>query len=73
MNGIAKTIDNGREALVMVFETTRYGPFNIEGLISYDDGATWEKRHEVSAQNMDTMQGLRKFPPLQTVPWWSPS
>ncbi|KAJ5211452.1 uncharacterized protein N7498_003098 [Penicillium cinerascens] len=47
MNGIAKTIDNGREALVMVFETTRYGPFNIEALISYDDGATWQNRHEV--------------------------
>lgn len=47
MNGIAPTHDNGREALVMVFETTRYGPFNIECLISYDDGATWGHRHEV--------------------------
>jgi hypothetical protein len=47
MNGIATTFDHGREALVMVFETTRYGPFNIEALISYDDGATWQNRHEV--------------------------
>ena len=47
MNGIAKTVDNGREALVMVFETTRYGSFNVEALISYDDGATWQHRHEV--------------------------
>lgn len=47
MNGIARTIDNGREALVMVFETTTYGPFNVEALISYDDGVTWQYRHEV--------------------------
>ncbi|KAJ5178703.1 hypothetical protein N7492_001913 [Penicillium capsulatum] len=47
MNGIATTHDNGRGALVMVFETTQYGPFNVEALISYDDGATWGHRHEV--------------------------
>ncbi|CAL5869938.1 uncharacterized protein PFLUO_LOCUS4171 [Penicillium psychrofluorescens] len=47
MNGIASTIDNGREALVMVIETTRYGSFNVEAIISYDDGASWHHRHEV--------------------------
>ncbi|KAJ5902569.1 Neuraminidase [Penicillium taxi] len=47
MNGIAETFDNGREALVMCFETTRFGTFSIEALISYDDGATWNSRHQV--------------------------
>lgn len=47
MNGIAHTNDNGRPALVMVVETTRYGTFNVEGAVSYDDGFTWSARHEL--------------------------
>lgn len=47
MTGIAPTIDNGREALVMVFETTTYGTFDVEALLSYDDGRTWGGRHIV--------------------------
>ncbi|KAI1274823.1 Sialidase [Xylaria sp. FL0933] len=47
MQGIAKTWDaaTGREALVMVFETTRRGPhFNLEYVVSYDDGRSWGER-----------------------------
>ena len=48
MTGISRTVDNGRDALVMVFETTRYGPlFNVECMISYDDGASWHCRQQI--------------------------
>lgn len=51
MQGIAKVKDQktGRDALVMVFETTRRGDhkYNIEYAISYDDGATYVKRGNV--------------------------
>lgn len=47
MVGIAPTTDDGRDALVMVYETTRHGPFSVEASVSYDDGATWHHRHEV--------------------------
>ncbi|KAH8692281.1 Sialidase [Talaromyces proteolyticus] len=50
MTGIAETMDTAenRPALVLVFETTRYGPhFNLEAVISYDDGYTWSHRHEI--------------------------
>lgn len=47
MTGIAATTDNGRPALVMVFETTRLGRFSVEAVVSYDDGETWGHRQTV--------------------------
>ncbi|KAI9930257.1 hypothetical protein ASPWEDRAFT_167924 [Aspergillus wentii DTO 134E9] len=47
MNGIAETKDKGRDALVMVFETNPHNTFNIEALISYDDGETWSERQAI--------------------------
>ena len=47
MQGIATTKDlsSGRDALVMVFETTRKKPhFSLEYVVSYDDGQTWGDR-----------------------------
>ncbi|KAI1421448.1 Sialidase [Xylaria sp. FL1777] len=47
MQGIAQTWDaaTGREALVMVFETTRRGPhFSLEYVVSWDDGRSWGDR-----------------------------
>lgn len=47
MQGIARTVDagDGREAIVMVFETTRRRPhFSLEYVVSYDDGVTWGDR-----------------------------
>ncbi|KAI1124619.1 Sialidase [Nemania abortiva] len=47
MQGIARTWDavTGREAIVMVFETTRRRPhFSLEYVVSYDDGVTWGDR-----------------------------
>ena len=52
MQGIARVRDaeeeedGGREALVMVFETTRRpgGVFSLEYLVSYDGGARWGRR-----------------------------
>lgn len=48
MNGIAKTKDGNRDALVMIFETTDSAPFfNVKAAISYDDGASWGHRQDV--------------------------
>ncbi|KAI5306227.1 hypothetical protein KEM56_001776 [Ascosphaera pollenicola] len=50
MCGITQTRDtaNGKDVLVMVVETTRFpGKFDVEGLLSYDDGMTYEGRHIV--------------------------
>ncbi|KAH9901781.1 glycoside hydrolase family 93 protein [Xylariomycetidae sp. FL2044] len=46
MNGIIATTDaaTGADALVMVFEVGRSGAFDVEYVLSYDDGATWGHR-----------------------------
>ncbi|KAI1845897.1 hypothetical protein JX265_011207 [Neoarthrinium moseri] len=53
MQGIVKVKDqkDGRDALVMVFETTRRGEhvFSVEYAVSYDDGATYPERGLVYA------------------------
>ncbi|KAI1339781.1 Sialidase [Xylariaceae sp. FL0016] len=50
MQGIVCVRDaaDGREALVMVFETTRHRPhFSVEYVVSYDEGRTWGWRSVV--------------------------
>ncbi|KAK4178989.1 family 93 putative glycoside hydrolase [Triangularia setosa] len=55
MIGVTEMRDRvtGQEALVMVMETTRYGPgrFNIEAVISYDEGLSWGSRQGVYKPN----------------------
>ncbi|ORY58912.1 Sialidase, partial [Pseudomassariella vexata] len=58
MQGIARAKDaqDGRDALIMVFETTRRGPglFSVEYAVSYDDGASWGNRDVVYAPSAST-------------------
>ncbi|KAK8057974.1 BNR/Asp-box repeat domain protein [Apiospora phragmitis] len=50
MQGIASIRDSdGRDALVMVLETTRRGTFSVEYAVSYDDGASYGNRGVVYA------------------------
>ncbi|KAI0475317.1 glycoside hydrolase family 93 protein [Xylariaceae sp. FL0804] len=52
MQGIVSVQDaaDGREALLMVFETTRRRPhFSVEYVVSYDEGRTWGGRGVVYA------------------------
>ncbi|KAK8032736.1 BNR/Asp-box repeat domain protein [Apiospora arundinis] len=45
MQGIASIRDaDGRDALVIVMETTRHGTFSVEYAVSYDDGASYGNR-----------------------------
>ncbi|KAK8099799.1 hypothetical protein PG999_010173 [Apiospora kogelbergensis] len=45
MQGIVPVRDaDGRDALVMVMETTRQGTFSVEYAVSYDDGASYGNR-----------------------------
>ncbi|KAI1080414.1 glycoside hydrolase family 93 protein [Whalleya microplaca] len=46
MQGIVAAVDagTGREALVIVFETTRNRTFSVEYAVSYDDGRSWVGR-----------------------------
>ncbi|QKX55087.1 uncharacterized protein TRUGW13939_02179 [Talaromyces rugulosus] len=50
MTGIVPTFDmqENLRVLVMVFETTRFRPnYNLECVISYDDGYTWHHRQPI--------------------------
>ncbi|KAK7963345.1 CAZyme family GH93 [Apiospora saccharicola] len=45
MQGIASIRDSdGRNALVIIMETTRHGTFSVEYAVSYDDGASYGNR-----------------------------
>jgi hypothetical protein len=48
VTGIVRTMDQGREVSVMVFETTRHNRcFSVECVLSYDDGYSWGWRQVV--------------------------
>ncbi|KAI5292719.1 hypothetical protein KEM52_006117 [Ascosphaera acerosa] len=65
MCGITTTRDsaNGKDVVVMVMETTRFpGKFDVEGMLSYDDGASYEQRHIVYNPSPNNIMSNRQNP-----------
>ncbi|KAI1463359.1 glycoside hydrolase family 93 protein [Daldinia caldariorum] len=47
MQGIVAVKDNGKDALVMVFEVKEGANFHVATVLSYDDGNTWGSRSTI--------------------------
>lgn len=70
MCGIAQTRDtaNGKDVLVMVVETTRFpGKFDVEGMLSYDDGMSYEGRHIVYNPSPENVLRNQSNPNVQSA------